>query len=68
MVVLRDGCPDAGASLLPLQPVERTAESTLESSGEGDRLESRPILAHADILVILHGEVQSSGDGLPGSY
>jgi len=40
LVVCRDSGPDAGAPLPPLQPVERPAESTLESGGKGDGLES----------------------------
>jgi hypothetical protein len=36
LVVCRDSCPDAGAPLPPLRPVERPAECTLEGGGKGD--------------------------------
>jgi len=49
LVVRRDSGPDAGAPLPPLQPVERPAESALESSGEGDGLESGQMLTRAGI-------------------
>jgi hypothetical protein len=39
----------AGARLPPLQPVERPAESALESGGKGDRLESRQMPTCADL-------------------
>jgi len=40
LVVRRDSDPHAGAPLPPLQPVERPAESALETGGEGNGLES----------------------------
>jgi hypothetical protein len=41
LVVCRASGPDPEGPLPPLQPVERSAESPLESGGEGDGLESR---------------------------
>jgi hypothetical protein len=35
-----DGGPDVATHLLPLQLVERPAESTMEGGGKGDGLES----------------------------
>ena len=49
LVVRRDSGPDAEARLLPLQLVERPAESALESGGKSDRLESRQMLTCADL-------------------
>ena len=40
LVVRREGGPDAGAPLPSLQPVKRPAESTLDSGGEGNGMES----------------------------
>jgi len=40
LVVWRDHGPDVGTPLLPLQPVEITAESNVEGSGKGDRMDS----------------------------
>jgi len=40
LVVCRDSSPDTGEPLLLLQLVERPAESTLESGGASDVLES----------------------------
>jgi len=40
LVVRREGGPDAGAPLPPLQQVEGLAESTLDSGGEGNGMES----------------------------
>jgi hypothetical protein len=44
MLVVRrwkpDGGPDEGTPLLPMQPVERPAENTMESGGKSDGLES----------------------------
>jgi len=57
LVVRRDSVSDPGAPLPPLQMVERPAESTLEGSGEGDRLESRQIQTRADLLAVFHGRV-----------
>jgi len=45
----RDSVPDAEATLLPLQPVERQAESGPGSGGQGDRVESRQTLTRAEI-------------------
>ena len=47
MVVPRDSGPDAGATVPPLQPVERPAESSLEGGGKGDGLESRQMPTRA---------------------
>jgi len=45
MMVVRgrtqDGSPDAGVSLLPLQPMESPAGDALESGGESYWIESR---------------------------
>jgi len=53
MLVVRwrrqDGGPDAGIPLLPLQPVERPVENTMEGGGKGDGLESRQMPTHADL-------------------
>jgi len=49
LVVRRDRGPDAGAPLPPLQPVERPAESTLESGGEGNGMESGQMPTRADL-------------------
>lgn len=43
LVWCRDSGPDTGAPLPPLQPVESPAEDYLESGGNGDGLESRPM-------------------------
>jgi len=48
-VVYRDSVPDAVAPLLPVQTVERTPERTMEGGGKGNGLESRQMLAHADL-------------------
>jgi len=44
MLVVRwrrqDGSPDAGASLPPLQPMERPAEDALEKGGNSDGMKS----------------------------
>jgi len=60
--VNRDSGPDPGAPLPPSQPVERPAECTLEHGGKGDRLECRQMLPHADLRVVSHRTVRSSGD------
>jgi len=39
LMVLRGSFTDTGASLLPLQPMERQAEDTLQDSGKDHRLE-----------------------------
>jgi hypothetical protein len=39
---------DAGASLPPLQPMERPAEDALEDGGKGHRLESEQMSTCAD--------------------
>jgi len=49
LVVLRDGGPDVGALLLPLQPVERPAECTLERGGEGNGMESSQMPTRAGL-------------------
>jgi len=68
LVVCRDSGPDAGAPLPPLQPVERPAESPLESGGKGDGLESRQMPTRPGLRAVFHGRVRSSGDGLLGGY
>jgi len=68
LVVCRDNGPDAGAPLPPLQPVERPAESTLESGGKGDGLERGQMPARAGLGAVFHGRMRSSGGGLPGGY
>jgi hypothetical protein len=45
LVVQWDCGQDAGASLPPLQPVEKSTDCSLESCAEGDRLESRQMPA-----------------------
>jgi len=49
LVVRKDGGPDAGTTLPPLQPVERPAERTLESSGEGHGMERRQMPTRAGL-------------------
>jgi len=49
IVVWRDGVPDAGAPLPPLQQLERPAGDALEESETGDRLESGQLPARADL-------------------
>jgi len=44
-----DGGPDVGIPLPPLLPLARSAESTVESRGKGNGLESGQILTHADL-------------------
>jgi len=68
LVVWRDSVSDTGARHLPLQPVESPAESTLESGGKADRLDSSQMLTSADFGTVFHGWMQPSGDGLPGGY
>jgi len=49
VVVKMQHTTDAGASLLPLQTVERLVESTLEGSGKGHWIEREQIPAYGDI-------------------
>jgi hypothetical protein len=49
LVVWRDCGPDAGASLPSLRPLETPAVGALEEGREGNRLESRQVLAGTDI-------------------
>jgi hypothetical protein len=49
LVVQRRNTTDAGASLPPLQPVERPAESALEGGVEGYRMESGQMPTCADL-------------------
>jgi len=49
LVVCRDSSPDVGSPLPPLQPVERPAESNLESGGRADGLESGQMLTRAGL-------------------
>jgi hypothetical protein len=49
LVVRRNSGPDEGVSLPPLQLVENLTERTLESCGEGNRLESRQMQTHAGL-------------------
>ena len=48
LVVQKGSSTDAGASLPPLQPMERPADDTLEDSGKGHRLESAQMPTCAD--------------------
>jgi hypothetical protein len=48
LVVQRRSSTDAGASLPPLQPMERPAEDVLEDGGKDHRLESGQMLTCAD--------------------
>jgi len=66
LVVRKRNTIDAGASLPPLQPVERLVESALEGGGKGHWMESGQMPACANLC--FHGKMRSSGDGLPGSY
>jgi len=68
LVVRKRNATDAGASLLPLQPVEGPAESALEGGRKGHWMESEQMPARANFGAFLHGKMRSSGDGLPGSY
>jgi len=45
----RQGGPDAGTPLLPLQPVERPATDTMEGGGKSDRLESGQMQTRANL-------------------
>jgi len=62
MLVVRrrtqDGSPDAGASLLPLQPVERPAEDALERDGESNGMESGQMPTCASLSAALSAEVR----------
>jgi hypothetical protein len=49
LVVERGSSTDAGASLLPLQPMERPADDTLDDSGKGHRLEGGQMMTCADV-------------------
>jgi hypothetical protein len=65
LVVWWDSVPEAGAGLLPLQPVESPAERITEGGDKGDGLESGPIPARSDLCPPFLGSVPPSGDGLP---
>jgi len=67
-VVQMDSSTDAGASPPPLQPMERSAQDTMEDSGKGHRLESGQMPTCADFCAVFHGEMRPSGDGLLGSH
>jgi hypothetical protein len=69
MLVVQTGISTAaGASLLPLYPMDRPAEDTLEDSGKGHRLESWQMPTCADFRAVCHGDMRPNGDGLPGSH
>jgi hypothetical protein len=59
---------DVGASLPPVQPVERPAVTALEGGGKGYCMESEQMQACANFGAFFHGKMRSNGDGLPGSY
>jgi len=63
----QDGSPDAGASLPPLQQVERPAENALERGGESKGMEDRQMSTCVSLRAALHGAVRYGGDGLPDS-
>jgi hypothetical protein len=58
LVVYRDSCPGMGERFLPLQPVERPAESTLESCEKSEGQESSQMLTDAGLQAVFHGTVQ----------
>ena len=68
LVVWREGVPDGGAPLPPLQQMERPAEDTLEDSGTGNRLESGQMPTRADLGAFYHRGVRPGGDGLLGGH
>jgi len=68
LVVWRDFGREEGAPRLPLQPIERPAEDTLEHSGKGNWLERGQMPAHADLGVVYHTGVGPGGDGLFGRH
>jgi hypothetical protein len=68
LVVWRDTDPDpdAGATLPPLQLLERPAESTMKGGGKCDGLKSGQMPPHAGLCAVFHRRVQQRRDGLPG--
>jgi len=68
LVVWRDSTPDLAASLLPLKPEKRPAESTQDGCKKWDWLQSGLMTTHAGLWAVEHGRVWPSGDGLPHSY
>jgi len=52
LMVQRGSFTHPGASLPPLQPIERRPDNTLEDSGKGDRLESGQIATCADVRAV----------------
>ena len=57
LVVRGNGGPNTGASPPTLQPVEILAAGALEGGGEGNGLESGPVLAGAGIGAVFHGDM-----------
>jgi len=45
----QDGSPDAGASLPPLQPMDRPAEDSLDKGGKSDGMESGQMLTRESL-------------------
>lgn len=54
LAVQRGNIPPVGASLLPLQPVERISGSALERSGEGHKVDSGQMPTCVDVRAVFH--------------